>query len=109
MKNKGTCYWALLKASTAFKTYYRTNPRFVWQMAGRQLAFIKAQMTSGPEELQAPLLVTPLMYAGLLTDGKFVKQYLARTDGDGSEFPDFEDGEFGEDAEGETFRGDDVD
>ncbi|KAK4135212.1 hypothetical protein BT67DRAFT_419358 [Trichocladium antarcticum] len=107
MRNKATCYWALLKASTAFKAYYRSNPRFVWQMAGRQLAFIKAQMAGGPEEPQAPLLVAPLMYAGLLPDGKFVKQYLARTAGDGSEF--LEDGESGEDGEGGTLRGDDVD
>lgn len=108
---EGTGYWALLKASAAFKTYYKTSPKFVWQMAGRQLAFIKAQMTSGGG--QAPLLVTPLMYAGLAPDAKFVKQYMARLDGDGSEYPDPGDAEFPDDDFGEseetTFRADDVD
>jgi hypothetical protein len=110
----GTGYWALLKASTAFKIYHRKRPKFVWQMAGRQLAFIKAQMASGE---QAPILVTPLMYAGLSPDGKFVKQFMARMDGEGSEYLDPEgavemgEGEgFGEEGLGErAFRGDDVD
>ena len=106
--DRNTTYWALLKASTAFKTYYNTNPKFVWQIAGRQLAFIKAQMVGGSEEMAAPVLVTPLMYAGLLPDAKFVRQYAARTEGDGSEYPDFEEG-VGEDAEVETVRGDDID
>lgn len=82
-------YWALVKASTTFKLYYNQTPKFVWQMAGRQLAFIKAQMSSDGDG--APALVTPLMYAGLSPDQKFVKQYTARLDGDGSEYPDEED------------------
>lgn len=89
------CYsfWELLKASTAFKLCYRMNPKFMWQMAGAQLAYIKAVTVSHG---QAPIVLTPLMYAGLSVDGKFTKQYLARTAMDGrSEY--FED-ENGEDA-----------
>ncbi|KAH7631954.1 RNA dependent RNA polymerase-domain-containing protein [Sordaria sp. MPI-SDFR-AT-0083] len=82
--------WALLRASTAFKLYYRKSPKFVWQMAGRQLAYIKAQMTSRPGE-GAPALMTAFMYAGLMPDKKFMKQYVARLEGDGSEYPDPED------------------
>ncbi|KAJ4290026.1 hypothetical protein N0V88_006828 [Collariella sp. IMI 366227] len=87
-----TSNWALLKASTAFKIYFKQNPKFVWQMAGMQLAFIKAQMSSsGPGREQMPLLVTPLMYAGLMPDGRFVKQYMARLEGEGSEYHDLEE------------------
>ncbi|KAL2128099.1 hypothetical protein VTI74DRAFT_9740 [Chaetomium olivicolor] len=108
----GTSYWALLKASVAFKLFYRTNPKFVWQMAGAQLAFIKAQMSAsaaGVRSDQMPLLVTPLMYAGLMPDGRFVKQYIARLEGDGSEYPDLEDAQQIGDGDGEDFREDDVD
>ena len=103
----GTSYWALLKASTAFKVYYKTSPKFVWQIAGSQLAFMKAQITSGLGGGEGmPLLVTPLMYAGLAPDGRFVKQYVARLEGDGSEYPDLDEEE-GEDEE--SGRGDDID
>ena len=46
------------------------------------------------------------MYAGSVPDGRFVKQFIARLEGDGSEYPDLDDGE-GED--GEADRRDDVD
>ncbi|AEO68606.1 uncharacterized protein THITE_2079458 [Thermothielavioides terrestris NRRL 8126] len=110
----GTSYWALLRASTAFKAYYKTNPKFVWQMAGAQLAFIKAQMSSpggggGGGSDGMPLLVTPLMYAGLAPDGRFVKQYLARLECDGSQYPDDDLEGDGEDGGGGGGRGDDVD
>ncbi|KAK4149366.1 RNA dependent RNA polymerase-domain-containing protein [Chaetomidium leptoderma] len=103
----GTGYWALLKASVAFKMHYKFGSKFVWQMAGCQLAFIKAQMNSGCGGGEGmPLLVTPLMYAGLTPDGRFVKQYVARLEGDGSEYPDLEE----EGVErGDVDRGDDVD
>ena len=42
----------LLKASLAFKLYHHKGPKFVWQMAGCQLAFIKAQMSSAAAVLQ---------------------------------------------------------
>jgi hypothetical protein len=97
-----TSYWALLKASTAFKMNYRS--KFVWQVAGYQLAFIKAQVSAGVGGEAMPLLVVPLMYAGSMPDGRFVKQYVARLEGDGSEYPDVEEVE-----DGEAERGDDVD
>ena len=71
-------HWALLKASTVFKFYYKKSPKFVWQMAGRQLAMIKAMMTRGDG---VPTLSTPLMYAALVPDKKFVMQLTARMEG----------------------------
>ncbi|KAK1756494.1 RNA-dependent RNA polymerase [Echria macrotheca] len=92
-------YFALLKASTGFKHTYR-NAKFIFQMAGRQLAFMKAMVTkggvSGGPSDGALVLVTPLMYAGLAPDQKFTRQYLARVNCDGSQYPDQEDA----DAEG---------
>ncbi|KAK4231626.1 putative RNA-dependent RNA polymerase SHL2 [Podospora fimiseda] len=77
-------FWELLKASTAFWICYDKAVSFVWQMAGVQLAYIKAA-SAGPGQI--PIAVTPLMYAGLLADGKFTKQYMARTAMDnGSEY-----------------------
>ncbi|KAK4118585.1 hypothetical protein N657DRAFT_685133 [Parathielavia appendiculata] len=99
-----TTYFSLLKASLAFKLYHHSSPKFVWQMAGYQLAFIKAQVTSGVGGM--PLLLVPLMYAGLGPDGRFVKQFVARLEGDGSEYPDL-DGL--EDGDGGAERGDDID
>lgn len=85
--------WALLKASTAFWMYCNgTNrkPRFVWQMAARQLCFIKArEVTSRAQQGlgagAAPSVVVPSMYAALRPDAKFVKQMAARMDG-GTQF-----------------------
>ncbi|KAK4235595.1 hypothetical protein C8A03DRAFT_46294 [Achaetomium macrosporum] len=106
----GTSFWALLRASTAFKMFYKRNSKFVWQMAGAQLAFIKAQMSScsrgspggagkgGRWGEGMPLLITPLMYAGLMPDGRFVKRYIAQLEGDGSQYHDFDASE--EDGEG---------
>lgn len=87
--------WAQLKASTAFWMYCNTGssfglkPRFVWQMACRQLCQIKAQAVasralSGAEG--APSVVIPTMYAGLRPDAKFVKQMAALVEGSGSTF-----------------------
>ncbi|KAK4163856.1 putative RNA-dependent RNA polymerase SHL2 [Cladorrhinum sp. PSN259] len=73
-------FWELLKASTAFWLFYRTNPKFAWHVAGIQLAYMKAS-AAGPG--QAPIALTPLMYAGLSPDGRFTKQYVARTAMDG--------------------------
>ncbi|KAK3987542.1 putative RNA-dependent RNA polymerase SHL2 [Cladorrhinum sp. PSN332] len=90
-------FWELLKASTAFWIFYRTSPTFAWQMAGIQLAYIKAA-SAGPGEI--PITLTPLMYAGLLADGRFTKQYLARTAIDGgSEYFGEEEGQVRSDDE----------
>ncbi|KAK3302761.1 RNA dependent RNA polymerase-domain-containing protein [Chaetomium strumarium] len=94
----GTGFWALLRASTAFKMLHKRASKFVWQMAGAQLAFIKAQMTAGGGKGGSegvPLLITPLMYAGLMPDGRFVKQYIAGLDGEAS-FHDFDPNDEGE-------------
>jgi hypothetical protein len=101
-----TSYWSLLKASVAFKMYYNSEPgvRFVWQMAGYQLCFIKAQVSSGRGFGDGmPVLMTQTMYAGSIPDGRFVKQYIARLEGDRS------DSMLMEDEDGpECMREDDV-
>ncbi|KAK5659585.1 hypothetical protein OQA88_787 [Cercophora sp. LCS_1] len=96
--------WALLKASLAFKLMYR-SPKFVFQMCGRQLCFLKALRTKGGEAGDGHLaIVTPLMYAGLTHDGRFVKQWAARLECDGTEYPEPEDDD-GEDREKHGFGG----
>ncbi|KAJ4420099.1 hypothetical protein N0V82_004546 [Gnomoniopsis sp. IMI 355080] len=80
--------WNLLKASMAFSMYYKSRPRFVWQVACTQLCWIKAMAvmknnSRGAEG--APRLVIPSIYASLRPDAKFVKQITARIEG-GSHF-----------------------
>ncbi|KAK0717500.1 RNA dependent RNA polymerase-domain-containing protein [Lasiosphaeria miniovina] len=94
-----TSTWALLRASTAFRSLYFSNPKFVWQMAGRQLAHIKAQMTR--VDGGAPAFVTPLMYASLSPDARFIKQYVARIEGEGPEHPDAD--YFKREADGDAY------
>jgi hypothetical protein len=74
--------FALLKASTLFKYYYQRNPTYVWHMAGRQLCALKALATNGGSTGGYLTTVVPLMYAGMGTDQKFIKQYLARREVD---------------------------
>lgn len=87
--------WAQLKASTAFWMYCNTGtsfglkPRFVWQMACRQLCQIKAQAVTSralADAEGAPSVVIPIMYAGLRPDAKYIKQMVARLEGEGSQF-----------------------
>ncbi|KAK1833678.1 RNA dependent RNA polymerase-domain-containing protein [Podospora conica] len=73
--------WALLKASRLFKLFYRHNGNFIFQMAGEQLAHLKALATVRPDSGLAPL-VAPLMWAGTGCDQRFAKQWTARTRGD---------------------------
>ncbi|KAL2270613.1 hypothetical protein VTJ83DRAFT_2797 [Remersonia thermophila] len=80
--------WSLLKASIGFRLFYNyeSGVRFIWQMAGYQLCYMKAQITSNIAVGNGmPVLVTPHMYAGLMPDNRFVKQYLARLEGDASQ------------------------
>ncbi|RYP93189.1 hypothetical protein DL770_000664 [Monosporascus sp. CRB-9-2] len=74
--------WQLLKASLTFKEFHRTNPKFVWRIAGRQLQFIKSLRTGchggGP-----PVPVVPHLYAALKPDNKYIKRVVARDDGRG--------------------------
>ena len=61
--------WALLKASAVFGSYSRRYvSNFVWWMAGKQLAQLKATYTRG----MVP--VAPHMYAMLKPDATFVKR-----------------------------------
>lgn len=100
-----TSLWQLLKASTAFWMYCNSSgstglkPRFVWQMACRQLCYLKAQAVtcdgpfSVPSADNAPTVVVPSMYAVLRPDAKIIKQIVARNEGRSSQFDlgDFED------------------
>ncbi|KAK0711886.1 RNA dependent RNA polymerase-domain-containing protein [Lasiosphaeris hirsuta] len=113
--------WALLKAATAFSMYGKDSgsPKFVWTMAGRQLAAIKAMACKGNSSSSAGggaggaggggvgggrgverdgalVTMTPLMYAGMGPDQRFVKQYVAMQLNNGSEYPDEEGDEEGE-------------
>ncbi|KAK3357827.1 RNA dependent RNA polymerase-domain-containing protein [Lasiosphaeria hispida] len=115
--------WALLKASTAFSMYGsdKGSPKFVWALAGRQLAAIKAMVSKGNssgtaaggresgrgvERDGALVTMTPLMYAGMAPDQRFVKQWVAMQANNGSEFPEGEEGEGeGEGEEGEVAGG----
>ncbi|OIW32897.1 hypothetical protein CONLIGDRAFT_569861 [Coniochaeta ligniaria NRRL 30616] len=82
--------WSVLKASATFKLYYKKRNRFVWQLAGRQLQAIKAKVNSAKAG-QVPVLVGPLMYAGLTVDKRFVAQYVAMREGQNSEYLGLED------------------
>ena len=82
--------WSLLKASATFKLYYKKRYNFVWQIAGRQLQAIKAKV-SASKAGRVPVLVDPLMYAGLTVDKRFVTQYAAMTKGQKSEYMELED------------------
>lgn len=73
--------WALVKASRLFKLFYRHNGSFIFQMAGEQLAYLKAMATVRPDAGLAPV-VAPLMWAGTGCDQRFSKQWTAKTRGD---------------------------
>lgn len=76
-------WWALLKASFAFKLFYKRSPRFLWRMAGRQLQWLKAMRVGG-----AAVMVTPAQYAILRPDSKMVKQIVARQGGNSTIYDD---------------------
>ncbi|KUI55540.1 RNA-dependent RNA polymerase 1 [Cytospora mali] len=84
-------HWELWKASFAFHKFKKK--RFPWQMAGRQLCHIKAQVVCAktPGAALAPASVVPLMHAGLRPDPKFVKLMVAMMEGQGSQFMDQHD------------------
>ncbi|KAK2067085.1 hypothetical protein P8C59_000850 [Phyllachora maydis] len=93
--------WALLRASTAYK-YHKSN--FVWHMAGRHLAEIKARMVSARAG-GAPVLLVPELYAAATVDKKYVRLWAA-TRHEGKSLPD-SGGPGGED--GEDYDDDDDD
>lgn len=57
--------WNLLKASMTFKNLYARNEKFIWNVAGRQLAFIKASVLSSSANLAhtSPVFMVPHMAA----------------------------------------------
>lgn len=90
-------HWALLKASTAFWMFcnngnrekYGTKPRYVWQMACRQLCYLKAMVVAERGSIGAagtPTIILPHIYAALRPDAKFIKQREAKMEGHGSLF-----------------------
>lgn len=89
--------WALIKASTAFNIYHSSKPAFVWRMAGRQLQFMKAVVSARRATGAAPVPVTPLMYAALAVDKKFVKQYMASLECGSSDYVGEDEDASGED------------
>jgi hypothetical protein len=75
--------WALLRASALFASYARNKSlieRFVWFMAGRELARLKTMYGGGG----IPHVMTRSMYAMLKPDGAYVKRARARVVGTGN-------------------------
>lgn len=89
-------HWELWKASFAFKKF--TRRRFPWQMAGRQLCYIKAMAMCArtPGAAHAPAAVVPHIHASLRPDPKFVKLVVAMMEGQGSQFLDQRDEDNGD-------------
>lgn len=90
-------HWALLKASTVFWIFcnsgnskkYGTMPHFVWQIACRQLCYLKAmaKVEQGPADAAGTsTVVLPQMYVALRPDAKFIKQRALKMEGQGSLF-----------------------
>ncbi|EFX00422.1 RNA-dependent RNA polymerase [Grosmannia clavigera kw1407] len=81
--------WAMLRASQAFRTFRGHGSKFVWQMAGRQLQAIKATMAygggssggGGDGTRCSNVMMTPLQYAATRSDGKTIRQMVARLRG----------------------------
>ncbi|KAH6655978.1 RNA dependent RNA polymerase-domain-containing protein [Truncatella angustata] len=75
--------WNLLKASLTFKLFHNnTSPRFVWQIAGRQLQYIKAMRSGGGKP---PVLVSAEMLAVLRPDSKYIQRMRAAEESSNSE------------------------
>jgi hypothetical protein len=70
--------WELLKASTTFRRHEKT--KFVWHMAGKQLAYIKAMAHRGPGET-SKVLVIPEMWGVLRPDKKLIMSLSAQRNG----------------------------
>jgi hypothetical protein len=91
--NNGLCrskdlrQWDLLKASLTFKRHHQ-RAWFVWQMAGRQLQFIKACTVrgAGENDLLVPIPVVSSIYRILRPDARRIERVIANQD------RDFEDG-----------------
>lgn len=91
-----TSEWALLKASTTFKLYYKLKPNFVWQLAGWHLCFIKWQVvTETPAAAgRMPAVLTSPMHAITKVDSRAVNHLVELQTGlvtEGNENGDEED------------------
>ncbi|GKU08745.1 unnamed protein product, partial [Fusarium langsethiae] len=75
--------WDLLKASLTFKRHHK-HARFVWQIAGRQLQFIKAWRGRGGDEndILLPIPVVSRMYRILRPDTRRIERTLASQEED---------------------------
>ncbi|KAJ4048487.1 hypothetical protein NW756_012715 [Fusarium oxysporum] len=73
--------WELLKASLTFQKHY-SHSRFVWQIAGRQLRFIKASRikVGKKDDMSAPAPVVSRMYRILRPDTRFIERVLSHED-----------------------------
>ena len=89
--------WQLLKASMTFKDFHSIHTNFTWQMAGRQLQFIKAMRSSAC--VGAPTLVVPRLYTALRPDNKYIKRIVARAEGRGGAGDGDDDGGFLDDED----------
>ncbi|KAH0490704.1 hypothetical protein TgHK011_002161 [Trichoderma gracile] len=63
--------WQLLKASATFKNHHNNASKFVWHMAGKQLAYLKAMARSDRGET-SKVLVIPEMWGVLRPDKKLI-------------------------------------
>ncbi|KAL6867037.1 RNA dependent RNA polymerase domain-containing protein [Trichoderma novae-zelandiae] len=70
-KDSALSNWQLLKASATFKNHHHNAYKFVWHMAGKQLAYIKAMARSDPGET-SKVLVIPEMWGVLRPDKKLI-------------------------------------
>ncbi|KAL7920937.1 RNA dependent RNA polymerase domain-containing protein [Trichoderma austrokoningii] len=68
-RDSATSNWELLKASTTFKRH--DNSPFAWNMAGKQLAYIKAMAHRVPGETSKVLMI-PEMWGILRPDKKLI-------------------------------------
>jgi hypothetical protein len=67
--------WSLLRASALFASYKKDNIKpFVWFMAGKQLAFMKANSVAG----RGPHAIIPQMYACYKPNASFIRQLQHR-------------------------------
>ncbi|OBS17430.1 hypothetical protein FPOA_12078 [Fusarium poae] len=82
-RSKGLGQWDLLKASLTFKRHHQRT-WFVWQMAGRQLQFIKACAVrgAGENDLLIPIPVVSRMYRVLRPDARRIERVIADQDRD---------------------------
>ncbi|KAL7943552.1 RNA dependent RNA polymerase domain-containing protein [Trichoderma barbatum] len=74
-KDSAMSNWELLKASTTFKNHHKFGSKFVWNMAGKQLAYIKAMAHRVPGET-ATAMVIPEMWGILRPDKKLIMSLM---------------------------------